>query len=98
MTDSFADIGIAVWKQCRQRVDALSRSAGLQKAKPGILFIISWMVLVYFVLLVLSAASATLEGASDGGDGRAFKPPIVAKRRVGFSTDGNKVPTEGVRV
>ena len=68
LTDSFADIGVAVWTQCRQLVDALSWSAGLHNAKPGMLFIISWMLLVYFVLLVISAASAALEGASDGED------------------------------
>jgi len=52
---------------------------GLQNAKPSIMFIISWMLLVYFVLLVISAASATLEGAGDGGDGRAIEPPIVTE-------------------
>ena len=71
---------------------------GLQNPKPSIMFIISWMLLVYFVLLVISAASATLERAGDGGDVRAIEPPIVTKLRVFISTDGNKVPLEGVRL
>ena len=79
-------------------VDALLWSVGLQNAKPGILSIIPWMLLVHFVILVISAARATLAGASQGADGRAIKPPIVAKRRIGISTDVNKVPTEGVRL
>ena len=79
LTDSFADIGVAVWTQCRQLVGTLSWSEGLQNAKPDILFVISWMLLVYFVILVICAAKATLEGASEGGDRRAIKPPIIAE-------------------
>ena len=84
--------------QCSNLVDALWWSAGLQNAKPSVLFVISWMSLVFFVLLVIGVAGFALNVAYDGGDGRAIKPPIVAKRRIGFSTDGDKVPVKGVRL
>ena len=56
------------------------------------------MSLVCFVLLVIGVAGFALNIAYDGGDGRAIKPSIVAERRIGFSTEGDKVPVEGVRL
>ena len=69
--------GVVDWMCYKFLFDALLWSIGLRKATPSIMIIIS--VMLSFVIFVSCADNATFRRTNGGGDGRAIKPPIVAK-------------------